>query len=434
MIKEKRKSLWISLALTSLLLAGCGIDNTDNNVVGDNLILTQATQTPIFTLPKAALGPKALAGIKSYKISYMTKNDKGEPIKASGLITIPNLSKEFFAAYENNLIPALPNPKHTPFSFSIVSDQHGTIFSDDEAPSATTPANIATNNPLAIAFAAQGLFMLVQPDDTGFGDATGSHEYLLEHSLANASVDMIQAAIAFANKAGLPINGQLFLSGYSEGGYATMAAAKEIALHHPQMHLMAVAPMAGPYDMEQMAVGALSQDQMAFPPFLADVVYAYGLRYDDVNLSNIVSSDYLPLLPTLFDTTHSGGEIYGALPNVFNGGQATDRLFKAAYSAGFIASEDTNLRKHLKENSVIDWKPTMPVRMYHCSNDMIVPFAMATLAQTSFEAQHSTTTQVVRIDSVESNASNPLQVHKNCAQVAYAQAIPWFAQVRKGEK
>ncbi len=430
----KKSALLLSAALSAVLISGCGIDNTDENIVGENLVLTQESQTPLLQLPKKLLGAKALAGIKSYKISYMTTNDKGEKVQASGLLTIPDLSKEFFSAYENNLIPALPNPKKTPFSFSLVSDQHGTIFSTENAPSKTTAENIAQNNPLALAYVSQALFMLIQPDYIGFGDSQAPHEYLLENSLASSSVDMIKAAIAFANKARLPINGQVFLSGYSEGGYATMATAKEIELHHPEIHLMAVAPMAGPYDMEKMAVGALSQEQMAFPPFLADVAYAYAVRYDDVNLSTVIESDYLSMLPTLFDTTHDGREIYGALPNAFNGGQNTDRLFIPSFRDDFISNSDNTLRKRLAENSVIDWRPKSPMKLIHCDNDMVVPYAMSQLAYASFTQQGSESVELVPITSVEGNASNPLQVHATCAQAAYAQVIPWFASIRKGEK
>ena len=434
MIDMKKYSLLLSVSLSALLFAACGIDNTDKNIVGNNLIVTEKTFSPSITVPKALLGADALAGIKSFKINYMTKDESGKSVKASGLITIPDLSAAFYTAYKNNQIPGLDNPKHNDFSLSIVSDQHGTIFTNAEAPSNTTIATLATNNPLAVAFSAKALFITVQPDYLGYGDSNVSHPFILEKTLANTTVDMITAAIAFANQAGLPINGQVFLSGYSEGGYATMAAAKEIQANHPEINLMAVAPMAGPYDVEQMAVGILSADKMAFPPFLAYIADAYATEYTDVSIADVVNAPYASMLPTLFDGKHTGREIYGALPNVFNGGQETDKLFVPTYSDDIIGNSDNAMRKRFAENSVIDWKPTMPMKLYHCTNDMIVPYAMSTLAYSSFTDSGSTSVKLEPINSIDSNLSNPTQVHSKCAPVAYAAAIPWFAAIRKGEK
>ncbi len=434
MIDMKKTSLLLSVSLTALLYSGCGIDNTDENIVGKNLQVTAETFTPTLTLPKAALGASALAGIKSYKIDYMTSDEAGNPVKASGLITIPDLSADFFTAYKNNLIPGLDNPAKGDFTFSIVSDQHGTIFTDAEAPSNTTPATVATNNPLAVAFSANALFMTIQPDYLGYGDSNTSHPFILEKTLANTTIDMIKAAIEFANTAGLPINGQVFLSGYSEGGYATMAAAKEIQANHPDIHLMAVAPMAGPYDVEQMSIITLSADMMAFPPFLAYLTEAYADNYADVTIDEVVNAPYASMLNTLFDGEHTGAEIYGALPNVFNGGQEPDKLFVPSYSDDIIGNPDNALRKHFVENSVTDWTPKMPMKLYHCTNDMIVPYAMSTLAYTSFTDSGATSVELAPINSIDSNLSNPTQVHAECAPAAYAQVIPWFAAIRKGEK
>lgn len=433
MIEMKKSSLLLSVSLTALLLSGCGIDNTDDNIVGNNLLVTEQTFTPTITLPQAALGATALAGIKSYKINYTTKDDAGNDVTASGLITIPDLSAAFYTAYKNNQIPGLDNPKHNDFTLSIVSDQHGTIFTDAESPSKTTPATIASNNPLAIAFSANALFITVQPDYLGYGDSNISHPFIIEKTLANSTVDMIKAAISFSNKAGLPINGQVFLSGYSEGGYATMAAAKEIQANHPEINLMAVAPMAGPYDVEGMAIGTLSADMMAFPPFLAYLAHAYATTYDDVTISDVVNAPYASMLSTLFDGQHTAAEIYGALPNVFNGGQETDKLFVPSYSDDIIGNSDNSLRKRFVENSVTDWKPTMPMKLYHCTNDLIIPYAMSTLAHASFTDQGSTSVELAPINSIDSNLSNPTQVHAECASAAYAQVIPWFASIRTGE-
>lgn len=438
MVKGIKVTLVSSLvALT--LLSGCGgYDNEDKNVVGNNLIITQDTFKPVATLSKEMIqagldkvgsDKKALDNIESYVIKYKTKDAQGNEIIASGLITIPEAKtlKQFIQGYKA--------ATGDDFSLSIVSDQHGTIFENKEAPSVKAaldghPDEIATN------FTGVAGFMTVQPDYIGFGESNGTvHPYIIEKPSASATVDMIKAAIAFANQMGLPVNGQVFLSGYSEGGYVTMAAAKDIQQNHPEIHLMAVAPMAGPYDVEQMGLGALTAPQMAFPPFLADTVYAYSAVYSDVNLSDIVVEQYAAKLPTLFNGDHNGTEIYMALPNVYTTqSQAPELLFKKEFIDDFISDKENRLRVHFRENSVIDWKPEMPMKLYHCTNDNIVPYDFSKLAYGTFTQKGSKTVALEPIDTLQDNPNDPLFVHRQCARVAYPKVGEWFHKVRKGEK
>ncbi len=426
--------------VAAVLLSGCGgYDHENENVVGSNLIITQETFKPEVNVTRAQIqavldqqaqatgtpAQTALLGIKSYKIEYKTHDEEGSEIVASGLITIPAISAEFMQGYKAKT--------GRDFSLSIVSDQHGTIFENSEAPSVEAETTHMPNS-LATAFSAVAGFMTVQPDYIGFGESNDTyHPYIIEKPSASTTVDMIKAAIAFADRTGLPINGQIFLSGYSEGGYVTMAAAKAIQNSEPDLHVMAVAPMAGPYNVEKMAMGALNAPMMAFPPFLADVVYSYSRTYSDVKIEEIVNAPYATMLKTLFDGKHSGEQIFMALPNVYTVGQEPEKLFDPQFIGDFLTDEQNTLRKHFRENSVIDWKPEMPMRLYGCTNDLVVPFDLAKLAYASFTERGSQTVTLEPIDTVEGNASNPLQVHRNCAPVAYSRVIPWFDAVRQGK-
>ncbi|RUM66628.1 MAG: hypothetical protein DSZ05_04025 [Sulfurospirillum sp.] len=435
---QRVKLTLISGVVALTLFSGCGgYDNENKNVVGSNLILSQATLTPVVDVPKAVIQAgldaqgstqHALLGVKSYKIDYRTKDAKGNNVVASGLITIPAITPDFMAAYKQKT--------GTDFSLSIVSDQHGTIFTKAEAPTAKAEATHMPNA-LSAAFSGVAGFMTVQPDYLGYGDSNTSHPFILEKPLANTTVDMIKAAIAFANKAGLPINGQVFLSGYSEGGYATMAAAKEIQEHHPEIHLMAVAPMAGPYDLEKIGLGAISAPVMAFPPYLAFVIKAYSDAYDDVKLSDIIVDQYLPTVKSLFDGEHNATVAYVSLPNMLSGNpadQAPGKLFKASFMSNYQNDANYPLRKHFKENSPIDWKPAIPMKLLHCTNDEIIPYGMSQIAYQKFTAAGATSVELVPIDSVTADPAKHETVHGKCAPVAYSQVIPWFDKIRKGEK
>ncbi len=437
------KLSFVASAVILALFSGCGYDNEGKNVVGDNLLISADTFKPVVDVPRAAIqagmdakstGQKALLGVKAYKVNYMTTDDNGKSIEASGLITIPDLTPEFLAAYKANKLPGLENKKHDDFTLSIVSDQHGTVFKATEAPTSQALLTHAPNS-LSTAFSSAALFMTVQPDYIGVGDTVVSHPFVLEKSLANATADMIEAAITFANKAGLPINGQVFLSGYSEGGYATMAAAKEIQENRPNINLKAVAPMAGPYDMDKIGLGAISSTVMAYPPYLAYVIKSYDEVYSDVDRNDIIVSDYASKLDSVFNGEHNTSVAYMMLPNVITGGadgQNPNKLFKEEFIAEYKTNPDTPLRKHFVQNSPINWKPEMPMKLLHCTNDMVIPYAMSELAIKSFKEQGATQVELIPINNVTAQAHST--VHSQCGIYAYAQVIPWFASIRKGGK
>jgi pimeloyl-ACP methyl ester carboxylesterase len=450
-------SIRVSIATATViatLFCGCGsYDNEGKNVVGkESFIVEKDTFKPIVDLPKEAIqagfdafakesnttAKRAILGIKSYKIHYNTTDDNGKSVKASGLITVPALTKEFLTAYKNNQIPGLDNPEHNDFTLSIVSDQHGTIFSRDKSP--TIDIGPTKPNSLSTLFSSAALFMTVQPDYIGLGDSDIPHPFVLEKSLANATVDMIKASIAFANKAGLPINGQVFLSGYSEGGYATLAAAKEIEENQPDINLMAVAPMAGPYDMEKMGLIALSSPVMPFPPYLANVVHSYSEVYSDIDEKEIITDKYQPILSTIFDGDHNRSVAYISLPHVSSEepnileAQNPSKLFKSSIMSDYQNDENTPLRKRFKENSPIDWKPTVPMKLIHCTNDEVIPYKMSELAYNSFQKNGSSTVELTPIDGVTADPARYESVHGNCGVASYGVVIPWFVKVRKGEK
>ena len=139
-----------------------------------------------------------------YKLTYKTPDASAALINASGLVCLP--------ATRSGGSP-------------VLSYQHGTIFQDSDAPSSflTSAEGLA-----GAVFAAIG-FIAVLPDYIGYGDSTALlHPYVHAATLASATVDMNRAARVFFKEPGINAvtNGQLFLAGYSEGGYATLATQR----------------------------------------------------------------------------------------------------------------------------------------------------------------------------------------------------------------
>ena len=405
MLKYKKSILSLASTLLSITIIGCGYDNDGKNVVDEDRLISV---TPLFDINSSMmqtvvnqLAPGHPAfGIKGYRVVYKTKDDKGKDIKASGLITVPVASKLILDGLKK---------KGKNFSISIVSDQHGTIFPDSQAP---TSSVILSKKPTDIAtlFSAVGGFMTIQPDYIGFGESKGKvHPYLLEDLSASTVIDLLKSAIKFADENSFPINGQIFLSGYSEGGYVTLAAQDEIEKNHPELHLTGVSAMSGPYDLNLTGLGVVSQAQIGRVDFVGGIINSYAKAYD-LNLSQIVQEQYASKFPTLYDATKTATQIQEELTD------DTNSFLVPSFRADFLQNPNNKLRKEFVENSVDDFKPKTPTELLYCAGDKTVDPRIALSAS-----------KKMGVDAIDLNSSLN---HTQCAFPAYLFTLKYFDELR----
>ena len=405
MVKRIKLSLVISTVAVALF-TGCGYDNEDENVVGADKLISV---TPLFDIDSSlmqntvtALAPgKPAFGIKGYRVVYGTKNERGEDIKVSGLITVPVPSQMILDGLK---------AQGKSYSMSIVSNQHGTIFPDVEAPTSNV---IATKKPTGIGtmFSAIGGFVTIQPDFIGFGESVSElHPYLLEKSSANTVIDMIKAAIKFGNDKQLPLNGQVYLTGYSEGGYMTLAAAEEIEKNHPDISLKGVAPMSGPYDLNLIGMGVMNATTMLRPDFIGGIVSAYATDFD-LGLNNIVNPTYASTIEAgLYNGDKNSTQIQDELTT------SVVDFFIPTFRMDFLTNPENTLRSAFIKNSVDDYKPTTPTRLYYCGGDTTIDYRISLSASTKM--------------GVEAINLGDTLGHTECARPAYGKALAWFVELR----
>nr|WP_262921607.1 lipase family protein [Pontibacter ruber] len=305
-------------------------------------------------------------GVSVYRMTYVTTY-QGKEIKASGLVCVP----------QNMTTPA-----------PVLSAQHGTIFTDDEAPS-----NFKGLSGLEL-FAAGGYVTLL-PDYVGFGASKDIfHPYYDQEHSALAVVDMIKAGKGFYKKHNIEVNDQLFLVGYSEGGYVTLAAQKEIETDPSHgLKITASAAGAGGYDLTSMLGDVTSGKPYPYPAYLAYVLQSYNQTNSwNRPLTELFQEPYASQLPALFDGTHSGGTINRQL--------TTDpkKLFAASFYEGLTNGKETVLKQTLQKNSLTDWAPKSPTRLYHGTSDTIVPFENSKLTYDKFKAQGAPQTEFIAIN------------------------------------
>ncbi len=349
---RRRTGLFAAAALGVLLAAGCDSaavtdevePRTGRGATLSTSLLAEETAAEIGAA-FAALGLPLSAryDVSVYKILYETVDAHDRVTTASG---------------------ALFMPKGAPGRRPLLSYQHGTLTARDDAPSAG-----GAEQAVGLAFAADG-YVAALPDLLGLGDSPGLHPYVHAASSASAAIDMLRAATDFAAAHEIDLSGQLFLTGYSQGGYTAMAAHRELeANHRDEFQLTASAPMAGPYDLSGVMAATFTERKTHPSPFyLPYTVLAYNDVYGLFDSpSEMFAAPYDALLPPLFDGTHGGGEINDVMPEI------PIDIFTPAFVAAFQDDSNHPLRLRLRENDVYDWTPQAPMQLYHCAQDQHVP-------------------------------------------------------------
>ena len=363
-------------AKESYFISAAPLDKTSHSVM--QLLAAGVGQAELATLLKY--------DVQSYLITYYT-DYKGERVEASGVVMIP-------------LEMAVPA--------ALVSLQHGTTFSKEDAPS-------MRDGFLGVEFFASAGYVALMPDFLGYGaSASLFHPYYdAEHS-ASSVIDLIHATKEFLTAENVLFNDRLFLGGYSEGGYVTLAAAKEIEKNPAHgLKLTAAAAGAGGYDLTHMLASITSSDYYPYPSYLAFLLMAYNETNDwNKPLSYFFNLPYSDALDKYMTGNHSGGYINSKLtthvPTLFNAG-FYDNLRNDGGEA--------DLKNALKKNSVQGWRTDLPIRLYHGTKDEIIPFANSQVTLEQFKAAGSRNVSLTSL---------PGGTHGNSFEAMLRDFIPWF--------
>lgn len=294
-------------------------------------------------------------------------------------------------------------------AFPTHTYMHGTIFLREDAPSYE-----GFEGQLGFLMSTNGIISLM-PDYLGLGASTDVlHPYVHADSEAEAGVAMLAALEALQDELGIGLNGQHFVSGYSQGGHAAMAMAMRMQ-EDPDagFPLAAAAPMSGPYDMSgtQLPTG-MAQEEYSNPAYLAYTLLAWQQTYGNifVDLSEIFQEPYASGLPAMFD-----GETPGAVINDYLAGPTADIVQEGAL-AGLMA-EDHPFFIAAQDNDLYQWVPESPVQMYYCTMDEQVFYENALVAEAWMTDNGSVTVSTVN--------GGPL-THGGCALLAILGGTVWI--------
>ncbi len=394
------KSTYLSLLLAGAVM-GCSEEVASEKEPTNRAYLVSAT--PMDTIPLQNLkgmaqlsGQKSVVdlvrhGVATYKVVYNTPY-KGTSIQASGLLYVPVGLQQ-------------PAP--------LISLQHGTTFVKKNAPSENGSFS-------GIEYFAAAGYIAFMPDFIGYGASSEIfHPYYDQKHSASSVIDGIKSVREFLEEKLIEYNDQLFLAGYSEGGYVTLAAAKELEANPTHgLPLTAVAAGAGGYDMEEMLRSVTGGRYYAYPAYLAFVLMAYNETNDwNKSLDYFFHEKYANALPALMAGESDGWQINSRLTSEVS--KLLDPRFYAALSN---PGGETELKKALKENSVSGWKTSLPIRLYHGTRDEIIPAHNSEVTLANFQELGSENVSLTLI---------PGGTHGSSFLPMLQQFIPWFETFRK---
>ncbi len=324
------------------------------------------------------------------RISYRTMLADGSSVTASGIVYLPD-----------QITPTLK-------PYPLLSYQHPTAFSSTEVPSGGDFMTARFSYPLY--FATHG-YIVACPDYVGYGDADKiPHDYQHRQSLAQATVDMLLATKAFLTKRDIQWNSQIFLAGYSEGGYASLSAQKLLEEKYAGLRIAGSSCGAGPYAMSAF-FNYVTQNPT--DGGVSNQVYAWQtLSYNRIyNINKPVSYFFKPPY---------AGQIEQSLANARNIALSFNEICTDQFLAD-VRNGASPFGKALADNDLTNWSVQAPTRLIHSEQDEVIPFLTS---QQTYTALHRRGSPSVSLLALRTGGHVPTEV------VFMSRSLSWFEQLR----
>jgi pimeloyl-ACP methyl ester carboxylesterase len=340
-------------------------------------------------------------GFDSYKVTYCTTDallpgdTRPRPTVGTGMVAVPRKSGHLATVvYQRGTAVSFYD---TPSNPNIVGplEARGESF---EGP------------PASAVFAGNG-FIYVAPDFLGFGDSTvPRHRYFHAATEAESAVDLLTASRRLLTSLSVQRSDQLFVFGFSQGGHAALALHRQLQDAH--IDVTGTATIGGIFDVEQWFLSLLARDNTNTLPLYAAYLL---LAYDDIynvyeRPTDVFRQPYASTVGGLFDMHHFWDDVLAEMP------PTTRALLTPAYYARITANRNDPFRVRLRQNTVDQWRPRAPIRVYQSPSDEEAPYADALASVARLRSRGADVT--VR--------SLPDFDHVNSWIQAMPQAVTWF--------
>jgi len=335
---------------------------------GQNLVSFQKKATLGADLIDLVFGSSGLSfqyGVNAYKVEYLTTGTDGELDTASGLVVIPDFSNE-------------PLP--------TACFQHGTVDNRFDVPS-----ELKGGWQLAAALAGKG-YLTFAPDYLGMGSSRGFHPYVHAETEARAAHDMYLVLDELIESAGLNVerNDQLFITGYSQGGHASMAYHKFLE-EQGEIPVTAAAHLSGPYSLSGVMKGIIFNNEVyGRPAFVANVILSFAEVYGLYeNIDEILVEPYASWVQQTFEEELGIFDLNDSIVNYMDialGATIPSAMFQDSILTQVANNPDHPINLALAENDLFNWSPNTPTLLGYCEGDETVNYLNAIVADSVMNA------------------------------------------------
>ena len=274
---------------------------------------------------------------------------------------------------------------------------------------------------ICMSYATDG-YAAMFPDYYGIGKGEGKHLYQHAWSEAQAFIYMLYAIDELNKVLGVKHDGKLFLTGYSQGGHASMAAHKYLQeLNDPRFKVTASSPMSGAYDMTGMQAQYMFQEYPR-PFYLPYLLLSYQIAYNILDTEDpyeVFRAPFDTLFPQFFEDNdrRTLDELNKYLPAI------PKDVVKESYINAYLNDPDFAFKKRLQENNLTDWKPEAPVQLCYCKGDKEVHYQNSEVA---YQKMTDLGVKAIKLN----NLSDVLD-HNTCAAFAVLATKNYFDRFKK---
>lgn len=322
-----------------------------------------------------ALSGAPKCGINFHYMEYNTVGGVGEATNATGGIMVPTGTD-----------PACTGAR------PVLLYSHGTTV--EKGFNIASPAN-GEASLIAAFYAAQG-WIVVTSNYAGYDASRLTyHPYLNADQQSNDMIDALRAARKAFPNIGANDSGKLFLSGYSQGGFVSMATHRAMQNNYAsEFKVTASGNMSGPYSLvktfQTVYAGGVNLGATIFTPMiLTSWQKAYGNMYGST--ADAYEAPYATGIETLLPGPNTTTQLFAtgklplklfatgalvtgdaALDGLFASGIGTPNLLKQSYRTAVLSNPSHPAWVAAAKNDLLNWTPTRPVGMCYGAQDPTV--------------------------------------------------------------
>jgi len=337
---------------------------------------------------------QAQNAVRLYRVDFdsVVPEQGNRPIRTSGLVAVPDVAG---------------------VKLPLISYQHGTVYGKEEVPS--IPDHSPETQLMIAQFAAQG-YIVIGADYFGMGETQEPESYMVKGSHQQATADMLLAAQKVIKELGFEAD-ELFLAGWSQGGFVTTALLEK--LEEIGVRVKAAATASAPIDLAAAISGMLYFPREIDAPWIGTTFILSSFAFE--NYYNVPGLAASIIKPEHYDLARAA---YLREPfNVADVPLSLKDLVRPEYfEPNYLQA--SAFGRLLAETQAYRRVITVPMRNYYGEADEAIPVGLGRLAMTY---QQSLGNGNDKVEAISTGATD----HRG----TYAAAVPewkiWFDELKQ---